>query len=200
MSDKNRSLTNRDNDPLIHGNDIRGILALLDDVIGIRDTPLRRKRLIAGLCDLIGAEDWSLENSPPAITPPLAPEDTDHEEMMIVSRIDTHSNLRPQTLVIRRRSHPFTERERRIASMILEEVKWLLAPAIGASRKPFNLSPRENQVLGLLVAGKDRKAIADRLDLSPNTVSGYIRTLYRKMGIRSHVELLTKTSAGKQDI
>ena len=35
-------------------------------------------------------------------------------------------------------------------------------------------------------------AIADELHISPNTVRNHVRAIYRKMGVRSQLELLTR--------
>lgn len=48
-----------------------------------------------------------------------------------------------------------------------------------------HLTPREAEVLTLIAQGATRKGIARELELSPNTVSGYIKTIYQKLNIRS---------------
>jgi DNA-binding NarL/FixJ family response regulator len=48
-----------------------------------------------------------------------------------------------------------------------------------------HLTPREAEVLTLIARGATRKGIARQLALSPNTVSGYIKTIYQKLNIRS---------------
>ena len=52
-----------------------------------------------------------------------------------------------------------------------------------------SLSPRERQVLVLAGKGKDTKAIASLLKLSPSTVSTYRNRLERKLGLHSPVEV-----------
>jgi FixJ family two-component response regulator len=51
-----------------------------------------------------------------------------------------------------------------------------------------SLTPRERQVLNLLVAGENYKEIAARLQVSPKTVEGHRVNLLRKLGFRSAVE------------
>lgn len=51
-----------------------------------------------------------------------------------------------------------------------------------------SLTPRERQVLNLLVAGENYKEIAARLQVSPKTVEGHRVNLLRKLGFRSVVE------------
>jgi DNA-binding NarL/FixJ family response regulator len=46
----------------------------------------------------------------------------------------------------------------------------------------FGLSPRETDVLGLIVLGLTNKQIADRLFLSINSVKTYVRNAYGKIG------------------
>jgi two-component system nitrate/nitrite response regulator NarL len=48
-------------------------------------------------------------------------------------------------------------------------------------------TPREKQVLALLVAGGSTKQIAKALDLSPETVKDYLASIYRKLGVRDRL-------------
>jgi len=52
------------------------------------------------------------------------------------------------------------------------------------------LSPREHEVVLLLVQGLTTIAIADQLGISPHTVRDHVKHLYRKTGTRSRSELL----------
>ena len=51
------------------------------------------------------------------------------------------------------------------------------------------LSIREREILEMIIAGKKRKEIADKMHLSENTVKTYTRTLYGKLGISCREEL-----------
>ena len=51
------------------------------------------------------------------------------------------------------------------------------------------LTPREREILELILGNKKRKEIADELHLSENTVKTYTRTLYAKIGVSSREEL-----------
>lgn len=53
----------------------------------------------------------------------------------------------------------------------------------------IGLTPRERQLRKLIQEGKSDKEIAVLLDLSPGTVSQYLRPLYRKLGVHSRGEL-----------
>jgi DNA-binding NarL/FixJ family response regulator len=57
------------------------------------------------------------------------------------------------------------------------------------------LSTRETQVLHLLAQGKIYKEIADKLGITNNTVSCYIRRIYEKLHVRSRMEAVSKLSA-----
>jgi DNA-binding NarL/FixJ family response regulator len=54
----------------------------------------------------------------------------------------------------------------------------------------YRLSPRQGQVLTLLIAGSAPKAMAQDLALSPSTIRRHAVELYRKCGVRSQRELL----------
>jgi DNA-binding NarL/FixJ family response regulator len=48
--------------------------------------------------------------------------------------------------------------------------------------RDLRLTPREEDVLALVVAGRSNAEIAELLFLSPNTVKSFIRTAYAKIG------------------
>jgi DNA-binding NarL/FixJ family response regulator len=56
--------------------------------------------------------------------------------------------------------------------------------------QPFNLSKREQEVLQLLVEGKNYKSIASELVISPNTVRKHISNIYRKLHISSKAQAI----------
>ncbi len=53
------------------------------------------------------------------------------------------------------------------------------------------LSPREHDVLRLLVQGFDTGGLADRLGISPHTVRDHLKNVFRKTSTRSRSELLS---------
>lgn len=59
-----------------------------------------------------------------------------------------------------------------------------------ASCKNFRLTPRESEIAGLIAGGSTYKEIASELDISPNTVSNHVGTIYRKTGTRSKIEMV----------
>jgi DNA-binding CsgD family transcriptional regulator len=55
-----------------------------------------------------------------------------------------------------------------------------------------NLTPRESEIFNLLLTGLSRKQIAGELALTEAGASFHIKNLYRKLGIQSRTELLSK--------
>lgn len=60
----------------------------------------------------------------------------------------------------------------------------------------YRLTPRESEVLNLLLAGRTRQEIANELSLSSWTVKEHIGNIYGKMGIHSYKELMTLAAGG----
>ena len=50
------------------------------------------------------------------------------------------------------------------------------------------MTPREREVLGLLVAGKSNPEIADRLFISPRTAQTHVTNILAKLGAASRTE------------
>jgi DNA-binding NarL/FixJ family response regulator len=63
-------------------------------------------------------------------------------------------------------------------------------PGPARSRRQLigQLTPREHQVLGLMVSGLDRNGIANQLHQSPNKVRTHIRNVTVKLGCHSAIE------------
>jgi DNA-binding NarL/FixJ family response regulator len=70
--------------------------------------------------------------------------------------------------------------------------------AVGRS----TLSPREQQILELIGTGYSNHEIADRLELTENTIKHYITPLLRKLGVRNRTEaaLLLRARAQSEQI
>jgi two-component system nitrate/nitrite response regulator NarL len=63
------------------------------------------------------------------------------------------------------------------------------APASAAALAPAGgLTPRESEVLNLLVAGRSNKEIGRALGLQEITVKLHVRNIFRKLGVRNRVE------------
>jgi len=63
------------------------------------------------------------------------------------------------------------------------------APAIAS----LGLTLREQEVLGLLAAGKSNKEIAQKLGVSPNTVKTQVASLYQKLEVQRRTQAVQKT-------
>ena len=61
---------------------------------------------------------------------------------------------------------------------------------VDAFSENHGLSPREQEVVYLLVQGLTTVVMADRLGISPHTVRDHLKHLYRKTGTNSRSELL----------
>ena len=60
---------------------------------------------------------------------------------------------------------------------------------LAAAKSEDSLTPREREILKLMLQNKKRKEIAQELCLSENTIKTHTRTLYGKLGVRSREEL-----------
>lgn len=72
---------------------------------------------------------------------------------------------------------------------LLARVRMLHArsePLLGLARA--DLTPRENEVLGLLAKGLRQQEIAAHLTISPKTVGTHIERVLRKLGVHSRVQ------------
>ena len=58
-------------------------------------------------------------------------------------------------------------------------------PSASPAHNGVVLSPRQTEILRLLAAALTTVEIGERLQLSPRTVEAHLRTLYRKLGVRS---------------
>ncbi len=87
---------------------------------------------------------------------------------------------------------PFSEREIRDAHLLLTEVPWLHhreAP-VAPARFAKDLSPRLAAIMELLLKGYHRKRIADELNISVQTIHGYIKEIYVHFKVNSQPALL----------
>lgn len=74
-----------------------------------------------------------------------------------------------------------------IARMILDGFA-----KFGPVEKVEPLTSREENVLHFLVKGRIKKEIADELGISPHTVDMHLRSIYRKLQVRSQTEAVAK--------
>jgi DNA-binding CsgD family transcriptional regulator len=78
---------------------------------------------------------------------------------------------------------------RRLRSLGVRDLPVLRRGPQAATRAhPAGLTPREAEVLALVAAGLRNAEIAERLYLTPKTVSHHLAAIYAKLGVASRVE------------
>ena len=60
-----------------------------------------------------------------------------------------------------------------------------------------NLTKKENEIVNALVDGLSYKLVADKLDISIDTVRFHIRNIYRKLHVNSKAEVISKSLRGE---
>jgi PAS domain S-box-containing protein len=78
------------------------------------------------------------------------------------------------------------------------EQRLLLLPELASAARDArdHLSAREQEVVELLEGGLHPKDIARELRLSVHTVRNHLRFVYRKLGVRSQLELMARLRSG----
>lgn len=71
-----------------------------------------------------------------------------------------------------------------------EELLDAMASVLNGIAERYLLSDREREVLSLMVQGRTRDGIGERIGLAPGTVSTYIARIYRKMRVHTRQELV----------
>jgi DNA-binding CsgD family transcriptional regulator len=66
-----------------------------------------------------------------------------------------------------------------------------MAPARPTAPR-YGITDREREILALLVAGHTMNAIAERLAISYHTVNNHVRSIYRKLHVRSRASVVAK--------
>lgn len=75
---------------------------------------------------------------------------------------------------------------------VASSVVALLAKLTKPATQPMALSPREHDLLKLLVEGLTAKEIADRLGVSIHTTSTHTRNLFSKLGVHSRAAAVAR--------
>lgn len=76
----------------------------------------------------------------------------------------------------------------KVAASVVKMLAKLTKPAA----QPISLSPREQELLALLVEGLTAKEIADRLQVSIHTTSTHTRNLFTKLGVHSRAAAVAR--------
>jgi DNA-binding CsgD family transcriptional regulator len=114
------------------------------------------------------------------------------ELQLLVSFFPIDEDAATQVMFYRRSHHAdFTLREKQIVALLFGQVEWLHRHGVHpqAQRQVLKLSPRERQVLTLMLNGDSRKKIAAKLGIREYTVAGYQKKLHRSFGVTSRAEL-----------
>ena len=72
----------------------------------------------------------------------------------------------------------------------------LSRPTRRKDRSPLDLTPREQDVVTLVVQGKTNREVADELFVSEKAVEYHLRNVYGKVGVSSRRELRAHLAAG----
>jgi DNA-binding NarL/FixJ family response regulator len=72
---------------------------------------------------------------------------------------------------------------------MLDDRQW------GSVGKRYDLTAREQQIARLICQGLRTVAIAEHLRIRPGTVKTHIRSIYRKIKVRSRINLLLRLMA-----
>ncbi len=88
----------------------------------------------------------------------------------------------------------FDRREARIINWLHREVEPLVGRQLASARQPSmtELSPRLREVLLRLLDGDSEKQMSAGLKLSSPTVHEYVQTLYRRFGVGTRAELMSR--------
>ena len=81
-----------------------------------------------------------------------------------------------------------------IARQLLQKLRPAQAPALAAVPGAPALSARETEVLSLLAKGFSFCEIARMLEISPHTVTTYVKKIYRKLAVHSRAEAVYEAS------
>ncbi len=59
----------------------------------------------------------------------------------------------------------------------------------------FSITPREGEIVTLLLEGRNNKEIATTLCISPRTIEAHVYNIYRKCAVRNRIELARKVAS-----
>ena len=72
------------------------------------------------------------------------------------------------------------------------------ATGLAVNDSELNLSPREREIVDLLVLGKSNKEMADQLCLSGDTVKAHLQHIFRKISVSSRLEAVVFFLTGRR--
>ncbi len=189
--------------------DIYELVDLLGQASAL-DSPLPDKKqfLLDGFSKLIGAGAWSwtltersgrrrsvIESASGGNRDLLAPQPKTRTGDRSLRFCEMSDRSASSILFLRRPGlPPFSAREKMLARIVCEEISWLHEPprALTATATEAQLSPRRRETLDLLLAGLSHQEVSERMGISPHTVHGYVKDLYRHFGQHSRAALVTR--------
>jgi DNA-binding NarL/FixJ family response regulator len=140
--------------------------------IGVR-TEAARQHVVAGMLEIAGAA--------------IGGGAVDH----FLGSIRRVTARRAQGIAVMRErgDRPFSEEDREL----LHLVHMGIGPAFGLPSPRDSLAPRVRATLDCLLLGAADKEIAVRLGLSPHTVRGYVKAIYRAYEVNGRAELIVRS-------
>ena len=72
------------------------------------------------------------------------------------------------------------------------------APAPSVNFSELNVSPREREIVDLLVQGQSNQEMADNLCLSHDTIKAHLQHIFRKIGVSSRLEAVVFFLTGRR--
>lgn len=124
--------------------------------------------------------------------PRSEPKAASQEEPLLLSFFPIDEDAATRVVFYRRSQRlGFALREKQIVSLLFGQVEWLHRHGAHpqAQQQVLKLSPREREVLTLMLSGDSRKKIAVKLGIKEYTVAGYQKKLHRSFGVTSRAEL-----------
>ena len=86
----------------------------------------------------------------------------------------------------------FNLEDKSIFNCLIYDMKALSKVCIKDTQIRYNLTERETEIMDYALRGINRQEIADIMHISVPTVKKYISSIYRKMNINSHAQLMQK--------
>ena len=77
-----------------------------------------------------------------------------------------------------------------IVNLIARKISWLYEDSPTQATRVLNLRPRMLELLGFILEGYGDKDIAENMRLSPHTIRGYVKDLFRHFTVSSRNELM----------